>query len=177
MSNFKFISFKEKIKPILRQLKNNNDDWRAVWKYENTGGDLTPYGFLPMVMAVVEKESDDPKNSELLQKTPLFEKYSEIFKWLYSKKIFNISRCAFFKLPIGGSVGRHIDEGTYYLTKDRYHLSLQGEYLYTVDDETHLIKPGTFFWFDNKKYHSAKSIGNVERITFVFDVPHSPNNP
>ena len=64
----------------------------------------------------------------------------------YFKKI---RRCAFLSLPVGEIVGTHIDEGTYYLTKDRYHLSIQGKYKYTVGDETMIVEPGTFFWFNN----------------------------
>lgn len=177
MSNFKFISYNENVKKILKQLKANESDWKAVWKYENIGGDLTPPGFLPLIMAVVKDKDEDPKDTELLQKTPMFEKYSGIFEWLNSKQIYKISRCAFFRLAPGKEVGRHIDEGAYYLTKDRYHLSIQGEYLYECDGEEHIIKPGTFFWFNNKKIHSAKNISNIDRITFVFDTPHSPTNP
>jgi mannose-6-phosphate isomerase-like protein (cupin superfamily) len=74
-------------------------------------------------------------------------------------------------------VGRHIDEGTYYLTRDRYHLSIQGRYEYFVGDESVIVEPGTLLWFNNKLMHGTKNIGDVTRITFVFDVPHSKSNP
>ena len=74
-------------------------------------------------------------------------------------------------------MGRHIDEGDYYLTRDRYHLSLQGTYLYTVEDESHQIDPGTFFWFDNKRVHMSYNNGDVDRLTFVWDVPKGRRNP
>ncbi len=63
------------------------------------------------------------------------------------------------------------------LKKDRYHLSLQGKYKYECNGEEHIIEPGTFFWFSNKLTHSALNVGDVDRITFVFDVPHNKNNP
>ena len=178
MSNFRFINYEEpSYLPILQQVLNNSEDWKVVSTYKNIGGDLNPYGFLPFVMAVIRAHGDDPKDTELQQETTLYNKYTEIHKWLKTRNINQISRSAFFKLQVNGSVGRHIDEGKYYLTRDRYHLALQGEYLYEVDGEEHVIKPGTFFWFDNKKPHSAKNISNVERITFVFDVPKSSTNP
>ena len=71
----------------------------------------------------------------------------------------------------------HIDEGTYYLNKDRYHLSLQSRYQYYVGDETMLVEPGTFFWFNNKIPHGAINVGDVDRISLVFDVPHNQSNP
>ena len=71
----------------------------------------------------------------------------------------------------------HIDWGTYYLNKDRYHLSIQGRYRYTVGDESVEIEPGTFLWFNNKLEHGTENIGDETRITFVIDVLHSPTNP
>jgi quercetin dioxygenase-like cupin family protein len=177
MSNFRFISYDENYQPILQQVLDNPNDWSVVSTYKNIAGDLKPYGFLPLVMAVVRNVNDSPKDTELQQATTLYSKYTEIHKWLLSKNIKGTSRAAFFRLKVDGSVNRHIDDGKYYLTRDRYHLALQGEYLYEVDGEEHIIKPGTFFWFDNKKMHSARNISNIDRITFVFDVPKSPNNP
>ena len=177
MSNFRFISYDENYQIILQQVLNNPNDWSVVSTYKNIAGDLKPYGFLPLIMAVVRNPNDSPKDTELQQTTTLYHKYTEIHKWLISKNIKDISRAAFFRLRVGGVVNKHIDDGRYYLSRDRYHLALQGEYLYEVDGEEHIIKPGTFFWFDNKKPHSAKNISDIDRITFVFDVPKSPTNP
>jgi quercetin dioxygenase-like cupin family protein len=177
MSNFRFISLSEVYEPILQKILDNPEDWNAVSTYNNTAGEKNPYGFLPLVMATVPSIRVSPKNSEDQQNTPLFDKYHEVHEWLRSWNIQKTSRAAFFRLKPGDSVGRHIDEGTYYLSRDRYHFALQGEYLYNVDGEEHIIKPGTFFWFNNKLPHSAKNIGTVDRITFVFDVPYSQNNP
>ena len=35
----------------------------------------------------------------------------------------------------------------------------------------------SFFWFDNKKIHESYNNSNVDRLTFVFDVPKGKNNP
>jgi len=176
MSNFRFIHTGLDVSKIRDQVLANPQDWQAVSTMKNIGGNLNPYGFLPMVMAVV-KQGVSPKDSEMLADTPLKPKYTELYAWLNGQGITQTARAAFFKLPVGGSVGKHIDDGTYYLTKDRFHLSLQGRYLYNVDGEEHIIEPGTFFWFDNKKPHSAKNIGDIDRLTFVFDVPYSLDHP
>ena len=203
MSHFKFLSHDEDIEKILQQILDNEQDWGYVSKLKNIGGDLNPYGFMPMTMAQLTSYSEDPKNAEGLQRTALYTKYKYIKQWLKSWSIRKTARAAFFRLQPGRSVGWHTDHGTYYKGKDRYHLCLQGAYKYWVGDnpllvsadipqhpqteedkqalldtaEMHIIEPGTFFWFDNKKYHRALSIGNVERISFVFDVPKSKDNP
>jgi hypothetical protein len=184
MSHFRFIEENLDIQNILQEVLDNPQDWDVAGSIKGASGDLKPYGFLPLTMAVIRAVGDDPKNTELQQNTPLRAKYKQIRKFLKRHKCQQHSRAAFFKLAPGDQVGWHIDDGTYYLTRDRYHLSLQGTYQYWVGDEPnvetaelHTIEPGTFFWFDNKKYHRALNVGDVDRISFVFDVPKKTSNP
>jgi len=93
-----------------------------------------------------------------------------------------VRRCAFFRIPVGHRVGRHTDFGSYYLDKDRYHLSISGRYQYTVYDadgtaEQVIIEPGTLFWFNNKLDHESVNIADEPRVAFIFDVPHHKSNP
>ena len=184
MSHFRFIEKNRDVNNILQEVLDSPEDWGVAGTIKGAAGDLKPYGFLPLMMAVIRSKDDDPKNTELQQKTPMYDKYKEIRKFLKEYRVQQHSRAAFFKLAPGDKVGWHIDDGTYYLTRDRYHLSLQGTYKYWVGDEPntetaelHVIEPGTFFWFDNKKYHAALNVGEVARISFVWDVPKSKNNP
>jgi len=176
MSNFRFIDFGLDVQPFLDELKSNDELWKMVWNMDNVGGLKKPYGFLPLTMGV-QVNGENIKNSEKQQNTPAYWKFPVMQEWLKSRNATNHARAAFFRLKPGGIVGSHIDDGTYYLTKDRYHFSLQGEYEYWVNGETHIIKPGTFFWFDNKLPHAARNISDVDRVTFVFDLPHSATNP
>lgn len=175
--NFRFIARDLDVSDILQEVLDNPNDWEVVSTYKNIAGDLKPYGFLPLVMAVVENEGDNPKDSELLRETTLYPKYKKIREFLKKYNCDKHSRAAFFRLKPGGRVGDHIDDGTYYLDKDRYHLSLQGTYRYKVGDEERIIEPGTFFWFDNKKTHSAINLAGEDRITFVFDLKKNKDNP
>ena len=165
-------------KPFLDQVYANYDDWNWVSSLDPTcvGGEKNPYGFLPLVWAKVRR-GENPKNAEKQQETPLYSHYGEVRKFLRENNINSTGRAAFFRLKPGDSVGMHIDEGTYYLTKDRYHLSLQSRYEYCVGEEIMIVEPGTFFWFNNKINHGAKNIGDVDRISLVFDVPHNKSNP
>ena len=181
MSNFRFIERNVDVKNIVQQVLDNPNDWDVAGSIKGAAGDLQPYGFLPLTMAVVNNTMrggfGNPKHTQLQQKTLLWEKYTKIRKFLKSYKCQNHSRAAFFRLRPGDTVGWHIDDGKYYLSRDRYHLSLQGTYNYWVVDEMQIIEPGTFFWFNNKEYHGAKNVSDVDRLTFVFDVPKSKNNP
>jgi hypothetical protein len=131
---------------------------------------------LQLVVGAVRNANEDARNSELCIPTPACGHHTEILRWAW-KTFGRFARCAFLSLPVGKIVGKHIDEGTYYLTKDRYHLSIQGRYRYSVGDESVIVEPGTFLWFNNKLPHGTENIGDETRITFVIDVPHDPKNP
>lgn len=162
---------------ILDQLKKYNSDWGHQNNLANVESMLN-YGFpkldisaLQLVMGVVEDVSSYVGNVESSMKTPAYTRHTEIVDFMNSR-VKKHSRCGFLALPVGGKVLPHIDIGTYYKTKDRFHLSIYGEYDYTVGSTTVNIQPGTFFAFNNKTLHSAINTGNTTRITFVFDSPY-----
>ena len=180
MKNIRIIKTNVDVSKILSQLKQYPEDWGSQKNIEDSEQlDPTEYivtvDVLQLIIGGIETEDQYVGNSEICIKTPAYEKHTEVISYL-SKYFKKLRRCAFLALPVGGEVGIHIDEGTYYLTKDRYHLSIQGKYEYTVGDETTTIEPGTLFWFNNKLPHKAVNIGDNIRITFVFDVPHHKKN-
>ena len=174
MKNIKIIKTGIDPKPFLEQIQPKH--WKWVSQQTGVVGKKNPYGFLPLTMAKVKK-GENPKNTEGLGNTVLYSHFTEVHKFWKEWNIQKTARAAFFKLQPDGRVGKHIDEGTYYLTKDRYHLSLQGRYHYTVGDEEMIVEPGTFFWFYNKVPHGAHNIGDIDRITLVWDTPHNEGNP
>ena len=168
-------------KPFLDQIQKSDWKWMnrtASADPDSYGGDFDPPGFLPLCMGVADADDTAAiKNSERLQRTEMYDRFTEVHKFWKQWGFTEHARAAFFKLKPGGTVGKHIDDGTYYLNKDRYHLALQGTYRYRVGNYEMIVNPGTFFWFHNKEYHGAWNIGEVDRISLVFDAPHSPNNP
>ena len=180
----KIINDKIDVSKVIKQLKKNPQDWdhqkhiEDVQSLLDRGFDDLPVSALQLIMGGVKSKEDFVGDSEINIKTPAYQHHSEIRKIL--KKEFSgeeIHRCGFLSLPIDEIVGAHIDEGTYYLTRDRYHLSISGRYQYFVGNETVIVDPGTLFWFNNKLPHGTVNIADEVRITFVFDILHSPNNP
>jgi hypothetical protein len=180
MKNIRIIKTGVDVSGILNQLHQYPEDWGSQKNIENTKQqDPTKYtttaDVLQLIMGGVQTEDQYVGNTEICIQTPAYEKHTEILNYL-GKHFKKLRRCGFLALPVGQIVGTHIDEGTYYLTKDRYHLSIQGKYEYNVGDERIIVEPGTLFWFNNKLPHSAVNIGDNIRITFVFDVPHHKKN-
>ena len=180
MKNIRIIQTGVDISGILNQLHQSPEDWGSQKNIENAEQQdpskyTTTTDVLQLVMGGITKEGEYVGNTEICIKTSAYERHTEILKFV-NKRFKKLKRCGFLALPVGEIVGSHIDEGTYYLTKDRYHLSIQGKYEYNVGDERVIVEPGTLFWFNNKLPHSAVNIGDNVRITFVFDVPHHKKN-
>ena len=173
------------VSKVTEQLRKNPADWNHQKNEEGVRSLVDEHGFddlpisnLQLTIGAVQKKEDFVGDSELSVNTPAYKRHNEIFKLI--KEEFGdkeIYRCGFLALPIDEYVGAHIDEGTYYKTKDRYHLSIVGEYQYFTGRDSIIVKPGTLFWFNNKQPHGAVNVADETRITFVFDVSHSPTNP
>ena len=180
MDNIKIIRTDINVSKIVKQLEQYSDDWGIQKTMENTeqvGGDtIVRAGVLQLVMGGITKPDEYVGDTEICIRTPAYYRHTEIIGFM-KRHFKEFKRAGFLALPPGGITGKHIDFGKYYLDKDRYHLSIQGRYEYNVDDETIIVEPGTLFWFDNKLEHSAKNIGDNDRIVLVWDVPHSKDNP
>lgn len=182
MDNIRIIKTGINVSKILKQLQDHPEDWGAVRKVDGAQSMLdrgfpeVEAGVLQLVMGAVSNPNEYVGDTELCVPTPSCKNHTEVLKFL-QRHFKRWSRCGFLSLPIGGSVGKHIDIGNYYQTRDRYHLSIQGTYIYSVGDESVTVEPGTLLWFNNKLPHGTQNIGDNVRITFVFDVPHNKRNP
>lgn len=182
MDNIRIIKTGINVSKILKQLEQYPEDWGVQTRADGAKSMLT-YGFpqvnagvLQLVMGGVNSLDEYVGDTEICIPTEAAKRHGEVIGFV-KRHFKKFSRCGFLSLPVGGEVGLHIDKGSYYLTRDRYHLSIQGVYDYTVGDETVRVEPGTLLWFNNKLPHGTKNVGDCVRVTFVFDVPHSKNNP
>ena len=181
MNNIRVVKTDIDVSKIQAQLNKNPGDWGSQKGLDNVELKdphqyITTVDVLQLIMGGIETPGQQVGDTEICTKTPAYKNHSEVRKYL-QKYFPTMYRCGFLALPIDEIVGAHIDEGTYYLTKDRYHLSIQGRYQYFVGNESIIVEPGTLFWFNNKLPHGTVNIGDEARITFVFDVPQSENNP
>jgi len=177
MKNIRIIKTGLNVSKILAQLEKYPEDW-GVQKRVDGVKSMLSYGFpevqagvLQLVMGGVEHIDQYVGDTEYCIPTPAIQHHTEVIGFV-KRHFKKVSRCGFLSLPVGGEVGTHIDIGSYYQTRDRYHLSIQGRYIYTVGDESVTVEPGTLLWFNNKLPHGTKNIGDCVRVTFVFDVPH-----
>ena len=177
MKNIKILKKGINVKKVLKQLKKYSDDWYIQRKGTDTllerGYADIEVGNLQLIMGAITKKEDFVGDSELSRPTKAYKRHTEVIK-IIKRELpgREIHRCGFLSLPIDGYVGAHIDEGTYYQTRDRYHLSIAGKYQYFVGNDTVIVDPGTLMWFNNKEPHGTVNLGDETRVTFVFDMPH-----
>lgn len=177
MNNIRVIKTGINVSKIMKQLEQYPEDWGGQ---RNIDGALSmldrgfpelDVGVLQLVMGGVNSTEEYVGDTEICIPTPACEHHSEILRFI-KRHFKKFSRCGFLSLPVGGYVGKHIDFGKYYLTRNRYHLAIQGSYKYTVGDESIIVNAGDLIWFNNKLEHGSENIGDCVRVTFVFDVPH-----
>lgn len=183
MANIRVIKTGINVSKILAQLVRHSDDWGSQKNIAGVQDLVDGYGFpavqasvLQLVVGVVSSKDAYVGDSDMSTTTPAYSRHTEVVGFM-KRNFKKFDRCGFLSLPIGGEVGQHIDIGSYYQTRDRYHLAIQGTYDYTVGGETVTVNPGDLIWFNNKLSHGTKNVGDCVRITFVFDVPHSKSNP
>lgn len=116
------------------------------------------------------KPSQDKLNeSQIYAKTELYKDYPKLTNWL-ENNFSGLARITIVKLKPLAIVEPHVDVGSYYEKRDRYHLVIAGKYEYTVGNEKIIAVPGMLFCFNNQLTHSSKNILNEDRISVIFDV-------
>jgi outer membrane protein assembly factor BamB/orotate phosphoribosyltransferase len=83
-----------------------------------------------------------------------------------------LSRATIVRLKPKSHVSRHIDAGSYYLIRDRFHLVLRssaGSVLMSGGEQVRM-KEGELWWFDNKQVHEAYNESDEWRIHYIFDL-------
>ena len=177
MTNIRIIKKGIDVSKVIEQLEQYSDDWYIQRKGTDTllerGYADIEVGNLQLIVGAVKKKEDFVGASQISRPTAAYQRHTEVIKIIKRElRGAEIHRCGFLLLPVDGYVGAHIDEGTYYKTRDRYHLSIAGQYQYFVGNESVIVDPGTLLWFNNKLPHGAVNTADEPRVTFVFDVPH-----
>jgi aspartyl/asparaginyl beta-hydroxylase (cupin superfamily) len=84
----------------------------------------------------------------------------------------SLSRATIVRLKPKSQVGQHIDVGSYYLIRNRFHLvlhSTSGSVLISGNEAVRM-RAGELWWFDNKQHHSAFNESEEWRIHYIFDL-------
>ncbi len=83
-----------------------------------------------------------------------------------------LGRVMITKLPPGGKITPHKDEGQAAEEYERFHIVLQGDKgnMFFVEDQAQEMLTGQVWWFDNNKEHWVKNNSNSDRIHVIVDI-------
>jgi uncharacterized RmlC-like cupin family protein len=83
-----------------------------------------------------------------------------------------LARVFIVKVKPNGSVYEHIDRGSYYASRDRYHLivSSNSSSKFTCGEQEFEVGEGDLFWFDNKTPYEDKNQSDEHRIHVIVDI-------
>lgn len=107
------------------------------------------------------------------EKTPLWNMFPTVTNWLQTTFPTGLSRVLIVKLLPEKQVYKHVDSGSYYRARTRFHLVLKGRYVYNVGNESIIASPGMLFCFNNSLTHNSLNLENEDRVSVIFDVEHT----
>jgi hypothetical protein len=83
----------------------------------------------------------------------------------------SLGRALYVRLAPGTQVYPHIDAGTYYIKRDRYHLVIESEgSIMRCGGEQVTMRNGELWWFDNKIEHESSNPSDTWRTHLIFDL-------
>ncbi len=81
-----------------------------------------------------------------------------------------LGRVLITKLPSGGYIRPHMDEGSTALYYDRFHIVLHEGGTFYCGDEIITMPTGTVWWFNNQRTHSVINSYEKDRIHLIVDI-------
>jgi outer membrane protein assembly factor BamB/orotate phosphoribosyltransferase len=115
---------------------------------------------------------NENQESEPTAEAQLFPSVLEFMERFAASQNCELSRAMLVRLMPRARVGSHVDVGSYYRIRRRYHLVLRssaGSILRSGGEEV-LMREGELWWFDNSQYHEAANVSDEWRIHLIFDL-------
>lgn len=174
MQYFRLIRSNIDVKPLLAEIEAHESDWLV-----NTARqDKIPVQrdtnaiFISSAVRRPDLNINENQESEFTQLSTHFPGAVRFMTDIAAELGGTLSRAVIIRLKPRSHVGQHVDGGSYYRIRDRYHLVLQspaGSLLRSGGEQV-CMQEGELWWFDNKQHHSAFNASDVWRIHYIFDV-------
>lgn len=180
MQNFRKIYDGVHVVPLLRQLEGHPELWNVhnlrttypgsshaqasdIWLRFN---DMSKYGPENLFTLMDDLECIDYPALTILECWPL------LWDLMSRVKLRDIGRIIITKLPPGGRILSHIDQGKYAEAYQRFHITLQNSpgSIFRCGAERLSMLPGEVWWFDTSKEHEVINASNQDRITLIVDL-------
>ncbi len=174
MKYFKLIRSGIDVAPLLEELRSQEDAWLIDTSRQDKIRVQRDTNTIFLSDAVHRPDLHINENQET-RLTAVSKKFPRALAFLteFAREMnCHLSRATIVRLKPESKVFRHIDEGSYYFLRDRFHLVLQspaGSVLMSGGEEVRM-QEGELWWFDNKQYHEARNESGDWRIHYIFDL-------
>ncbi len=174
MNFFRLIRSGIDVRPMLDEIYRQEHAWLLNTKRQETVRVQRNTNTILLSRAVRRPDLNINENQEvrLTQVSEAFPLALAFMQSVAAEMSAHLSRASIVRLKPHSKVFRHIDTGSYYLLRDRYHLVLSspaGSVLISADEQVRM-QAGELWWFDNKQYHEAYNESDEWRIHYIFDL-------
>lgn len=176
--NFKMVAQGIDVRPLLASLAEHAHLWSLDTRRQNFPG--SPHHetqaihirqqTTPSVDAVFNEIETQDAPAGILLIESLFPLVRRILDAIGQNG--DIGRVMITRLPPGGVITKHMDEGRYADHYDRFHLCLQADEdaRFMCGGQLAGMMPGELWWFNHKQPHQVWNDGKVNRIHLIIDV-------
>jgi outer membrane protein assembly factor BamB/orotate phosphoribosyltransferase len=174
MKCFKLIRSGINVAPLLEEVRSQEHAWLLNTSRQDkirVQRDTNTI-FLSGPVARPDLNVNENQETRLTGVSALFPKALAFMNGVAKEMNSELSRATIVRLKSKSEVLRHIDTGSYYLIRDRFHLVLyssMGSVLMSGGEQVRM-REGELWWFDNKQYHEARNESDEWRIHYIFDL-------
>jgi len=178
MRFFRLITSGIDVEPFLAEIRANENAWTLNESRQQTNRAHRDTNTIFIRSAVRRTDLSIHENQES-EFTQLARSLPDTVRFLKSfarNRGARLSRAAVVRLKPRSKVHRHVDAGSFYFIRDRYHLVLQsaaGSLMFS-GNESVLMRHGELWWFDNKQFHEARNESDQWRIHLILDLLPKP---
>jgi hypothetical protein len=174
MKYFKLIRSGIDVAPLLEEVRSREDAWlidtgrQAKIRVQRDTNTI----FLSAAVHRPDLNINENQESRLTTVSKSFPRALAFMTEFAQEMNCHLSRATIVRLKPKSQVFRHIDEGSYYFLRDRFHLVLQsstGSVLLSGGEQVRM-QEGELWWFDNKQYHESYNESGEWRIHYIFDL-------
>jgi outer membrane protein assembly factor BamB/orotate phosphoribosyltransferase len=174
MKYFKLIRSGIDVAPLLEEVRSREEDWLIDTGRQDKIRVQRDTNTIFLSTAAHRPDLHINENQET-RLTSISRNFPAALAWMteFARETnCHLSRATVVRLKPHSRVFRHIDEGSYYFLRDRFHLVLHsptGSVLMSGGEEVRM-QEGELWWFDNKQFHESCNESDDWRIHYIFDL-------
>jgi hypothetical protein len=161
---------------LLHEVRNNDDLWLADQSRQRKIK-VQQHTQSIFLRGAVRVQGDPSSSNDIQESAPAryacrFPATIELLNRIATHFNAELCRALYVRLLPFSEVLPHVDGGSYYLTRNRYHLvvySIDGSIM-TCENEQVIMYPGELWSFNNKLRHESKNASPEWRVHLIFDL-------